>query len=86
MTSKAPASTAPLRVASTLATSGITPRRIKKLVAIVQAHDPQRCPQRAYSARPFVLCGIPVRRPDNHTLEYSRHNGKLRLRCLRLAN
>jgi hypothetical protein len=29
-----------------------------------------------------VLCGIPVRRPAKHTLEYSRPNGRFRLRVL----
>jgi hypothetical protein len=29
-----------------------------------------------------MLCGIPVRRPDGHTLEYSRQNGKFRLRVI----
>jgi len=33
-------------------------------------------------ARPFVLCGIPVRRPHHHILEYSRRNGRFRLRVI----
>jgi hypothetical protein len=67
MTTNAPASAAPLFVASALATIGISRRRIKKLDAIVRAHDPQCCHQWAYTSRPFVLCSIPVRRPDGHT-------------------
>jgi len=38
--------------------------------------------QRAYAARPFVLCGIPVRRPSKSTLEYSRQNGRFQLRVI----
>ena len=82
MTANAPGSAGPLSVSSALATIGISGRRIKKLDAIVQAHDPQRSHQRAYTARPFVLCGIPVRRPDGRALEYSRQNGKFRLRVI----
>jgi hypothetical protein len=33
----------------------------------------------AYNARPFVLCGIPLRRPPRNQLTYTRHNGKLYL-------
>ena len=82
MTTHAFNSAAPLPVASALAAIGITKRRIKKLDAIVQAREPQRCKRRAYSARPFVLCGIPVRRPPHHTLEYSRQNGRFHLRVI----
>jgi len=82
MTINAPGSPVPLFVDSTVAAIGITRRRAKKLDAIVRAHDPQRCHERAYAARPFVLCGIPVRRPGSQTLEYSRQNGKFRLRVI----
>ncbi len=77
-------STAPPSVASAFAAIGITKRKIKKLDAIAQIrerrHDHQ--PERAFSAPPFVLCGIPVRRPAKHTLEYSRQNGRFRLRVI----
>jgi plasmid replication initiation protein len=32
--------------------------------------------QLAYSARPFVLCGIPLRRPPRTQLIHSRRNGR----------
>lgn len=44
-----------------LKSAGITRRRLKKLDAIIQVHE-QRSDhksERAYSARPFVLCGYP---------------------------
>jgi len=62
---------------------GITKRKVRKLDAIARANHPDcRKAQRAHSARPFVLCGIPVRRPHKHSLEYSRQNGKCRLRVI----
>lgn len=62
---------------------GITKRKIKKLDAIARARHPEgQKPDRAFSARPFVLCGIPVRRPHRHILEYSRQNGRFRLRVI----
>lgn len=67
-------------VAAVLSSAGLTRRKIKKLKAIVRARETQHCGQRAYTSHPFVLCGIPVRRPDKHTLEYSRRNDRFRLR------
>src|SRR5579875_3357705 len=57
---------------------GLTRRRMKKLDAIAQIHEQRHGHKtdKAYSARPFVLCGIPVRRPAKHVLEYSRQNGR----------
>jgi hypothetical protein len=72
----------PTSIGSTLASVGITKCKLKKFDAIVHARDPDARPQRAFSARPFVLCGIPIRRPAKHTLEYSRQNGKFRLRVI----
>lgn len=71
-------------VSALLKPAGITQRRLRKLDAIAQIHE-QRSDhksEKAYSARPFVLCGIPVRRPAKHTLEYSRQNGRFRLRVI----
>jgi hypothetical protein len=66
-----------------LKSAGITRRRLKKLEAIAQVHERRdHKPEKAYSARPFVLCGIPVRRPAKHTLEYSCQNGRFRLRVI----
>jgi hypothetical protein len=75
-------SAAPAPVGSVLSQIPLTKRKLKKLDAIASAKDPQRRSQRAYSARPFVLCGIPVRRPHHQTLEYSRRNGRFRLRVI----
>ena len=70
-------------IRSVLSGMGITKRKVRKLDAIARANHPEgHKAQRAYSARPFVLCGIPVRRPHNHSSEYSRQNGRFRLRVI----
>jgi hypothetical protein len=71
-------------ISTLLKSAGITRRRLKKLDAIAEVHERRRDhkTERAYSARPFVLCGIPVRRPAKSTLEYSRQNGRFRLRVI----
>jgi Plasmid encoded RepA protein len=70
-------------VKSVLSSMGITKRKSRKLDAVARAKHPEgHKTQRAYSARPFVLCGIPVRRPQKHSLEYSRQNGRFRLRVI----
>jgi replication initiator protein len=70
-------------VKSVLSGMGITKRKIRKLDAIARANHPEgQKPKRAYSSRPFVLCGIPVRRPHRHSLEYSRQNGRFKLRVI----
>lgn len=68
-------------VAAVLSSVGLTKRKIKKLDAIASAREPQRLQHRAYTSRPFVLCGIPVRRP-RHQLDYSRKNGMFHLRVI----
>ena len=74
----------PTRVASLLPAVGISKRKLKKLLAISTVREQRRNGggQKAYSARPFVLCGIPVRRPPTTTLEYFRQNGHFRLRVI----
>ena len=74
----------PASACSLLKSAGITRRRLKKLDAIAQAREYSSGHKsaKAYSARPFVLCGIPVRRPAKHCLEYSRQNGRFRLRVI----
>jgi alpha-beta hydrolase superfamily lysophospholipase len=74
----------PESASSLLKSFGITRRRLKTLDAIAQVRELSRNHRnaKAYSARPFVLCGIPVRRPAKHSLEYSRQNGLFRLRVI----
>jgi hypothetical protein len=68
-------------VGSLLPQIGITQRALKKL-EVIQLVREQRAigkQQLAYNARPFVLCGIPLRRPPQEQLTYARHNGRFLL-------
>ncbi len=56
-------STSPASIGSVLSSIGITKPKLRKLNAIAQAHNPQHR-RRAIIAQPFVLCGVPVRTPN----------------------
>jgi hypothetical protein len=60
---------------------GITQRALKKLevIQLVREQRESGKQQLAYNARPFVLCGIPLRRPPQEQLTYARHNGRFLL-------
>jgi plasmid replication initiation protein len=66
---------------SVLPAIGLTKRKIKKLDAICLVRDERRnCKQElSYHARPFVLCGIPLRRPPIAQLTHTRRNGHFAL-------
>ena len=74
----------PPKIGSLLPALGISERKLNKLLAISTVREQRRNGggQKAYSARPFVLCGIPVRRPPPTTLEYFRQNGNFSLRVI----
>jgi len=57
----------------------ITKRNLKRVEAICLIREQRDSGHQelAYNARPFVLCGIPLRRPPRDQLTYTRHNGKL---------
>lgn len=59
----------------------ITKRRLKQLEAIqlIREQRDSGRQQLGYNARPFVLCGIPLRRPPSDQLVYARHNGRFSL-------
>lgn len=63
---------------SILSSIGLTKRRLKQLEAIqlIREQRDNGKQQLAYNARPFVLCGIPLRRPPKGQLLHSRHSGK----------
>jgi hypothetical protein len=56
----------------------ITKRRLRKLEIIegVRRDREQGSQDLAFNARPFVLCGLPLRRPPQDQLCYTRTNGK----------
>jgi hypothetical protein len=57
---------------------GITKRTLKKLEAIqlVREQRDQNRQELAYNARPFVLCGLPLRRPPLGQAAHTRRNGR----------
>jgi hypothetical protein len=66
---------------SVLPAIGLTKRKIKKLDAICMVREEHRNGKQelSYHARPFVLCGIPLRRPPIAQLTHTRRNGKFAL-------
>jgi len=64
-------------IGSLLPHIGITKRTLKKLEAIqlVREKRESRSQEISYNARPFVLCGLPLRQPPNNQLIYTRRNG-----------
>ena len=60
---------------------GITKQSLKKLEAIqlVREKRENRCQEISYNARPFVLCGLPVRQPPKDQLIHTRRNGNFLL-------
>lgn len=53
-----------------------TLKRVETICLIREQRESGR-QELAFNARPFVLCGIPLRRPPRDQLTYTRHNGKL---------
>jgi hypothetical protein len=66
---------------SVLPSIGITKRQLKHLAAIQLVRDQRDTGRQelAYSARPFVLCGLPLRKPAEKHLAYTRRNGRFSL-------
>jgi len=65
-------------VESILPQIGITKQTVKKLEAIHMVREQRENGKQeiAYHARPFVLCGLPLRRPPAGELIHRRQNGK----------
>jgi hypothetical protein len=65
-------------IGSVLPKLHITTHRLRKLEAICLIRKQRDAGKQelAYNARPFVLCGIPLRRPPRNQLVYLRRNGK----------
>jgi hypothetical protein len=62
----------------------VSPQKARRLEAIelIRTTSDQSRPELAFGARPFVLCGLPIRRPRDGTLKHIRQNGKFRLEIL----
>ena len=53
--------------------------RLRQLEAVTLIREERENGKQAlaYNARPFVLCGLPLRPPPKDQLTYTRRNGKL---------
>jgi hypothetical protein len=65
------------QVTEILAKIGISKRRFKQVESICLIRDQRANRQQdlAFNARPFVLCGLPLRRPPSTQLVHRRRNG-----------
>ena len=70
-----------LSLSSTLPEIGVTKQTLKKLEAIQMVREQREHHKQdiAYHARPFVLCGIPLRRPPVDHITHARRNGNYAL-------
>ncbi len=71
-------------IQSILPSIGVTRRRLKQIehIQLVRDQREQGRQELAFNARPFVLCGLPLRRlPPNQSV-YTRRNGKFFLQVL----
>jgi hypothetical protein len=59
----------------------VSKRRLRQLESIQLVRDGRdhAAQQLGFAARPFVLCGLPVRQPPRSTLVYQRRNGHFTL-------
>jgi hypothetical protein len=75
--SAAPSSRSFADVRSILPSIGVTARHLKQLnsILLVREQREQRKQDVAFNARPFVLCGIPLRPVPKDQLVYKRRNG-----------
>jgi len=71
----------PLSVRSILPSIGLTKHRVKQLdsICLVREERGSGHQQLAFQARPFVLCGLPLRRPPANQQVHRRRNGKFLL-------
>jgi hypothetical protein len=67
----------PASVGSMLPEIGISKRRLKQMenVLLIREQRQQGKQELAFNARPFVLCGLPLRRPSSDQLTHTRRNG-----------
>jgi Plasmid encoded RepA protein len=67
---------------------GITKRRLKQVesICLIREQRASGCQELAFNARPFVLCGLPPRRPSATELVHRRRNGKFFLHVVAHPN
>jgi hypothetical protein len=55
--------------------TSVATRKVQTICLVRQRRDEGR-QEVAFGARPFILCGLPIRRPADGSLRYSRRNGR----------
>ncbi len=63
-------------------TLGATAPRRLEAIELVRQRRAEFNQELAYNSRPFVLCGLPTRRPTPRTLKHSRRNGRFTLEII----
>jgi hypothetical protein len=58
-----------------------TTRRLES-IELVRNRREEHAQELAYNSRPFVLCGLPIRRPPAGTLKHTRRNGRFMLEVI----
>ena len=83
-TARWPDSSLPAPVGEILPRLTLTKRRLKQLelIQLVREQREARKQELAFNARPFVLCGLPLRPLPKHQLLYKRRNGNFFLHIL----
>jgi len=63
---------------------GITSKRARRLdsILLIREQRQQGKQEIGFNARPFVLCGLPLRRPPSTQLSHTRRNGKFFLQVI----
>jgi hypothetical protein len=63
---------------------GITKRRLKQLnlIQLIREQREQRKQELAFNARPFVLCGLPLRPVPKTQMLFNRRNGRFFLQIV----
>ena len=74
----------PVTIRTPIESLQLTQASSKRLDAIhlVREQRENRSQDLAFHARPFILCGIPLRQPPSSQLVHTRHNGKFSLQIV----
>ena len=79
-----PGTAGPVPLRAVARSIGITKRRFKQVesICLIRGQRAAGRQELAFNARPFVLCGLPLRRPPSDQLSHTRRNGKFFLQVI----
>jgi hypothetical protein len=62
----------------------VSKQKLRKMegIELIRLRGDQEQHPLAFTSRPFVLCGLPLRRPPSGTLLYERRNGHFKLQII----